>query len=112
MGKDFSNYHKLYSRSTQRQIDARHVDEITFGLYPNPDETGDAVPATMAMRWYPAGDEKPVPCLEVFDDAWSALAQLTDLLTLLDEHDSQSITPEQFCEILERCDFANEHSAQ
>ena len=108
--KDFSNYHKRYSRSAPRQLDARHVDESTFGIYPN--EPGEAVPATMAMRWYPAGENSPSPCLEVFDDAWAALAQLTDLLARLAEHDNQNLTPEQFCEILRQCDFADEHSAQ
>ncbi|MCP4370020.1 MAG: hypothetical protein GY797_18170, partial [Deltaproteobacteria bacterium] len=46
--------------------------------------------------------------LQVFDDAWSALAGFTDVVEKLGKKDDENITPEQFVEILLSCGFVDD----
>jgi hypothetical protein len=48
-----------------------------------------------------------MPRLEAFDDSWHALAQCSDLLAALAQHDSETITPSQCCEILTGLGFVD-----
>ena len=71
------------------------TDEIYFGLYsPDGGTSGE-----MCMRWYQLGAEN-APRLEAYDDAWSALATMPDLIAELAKRDNWNITPAAFCEIL------------
>lgn len=72
------------------------VDEVMFGYYsPDGGTSGE-----MAMRWYNLGLDAPTPRLEAYSDAWHALNTFSGVLAMLAEHDSQDITPEQFCNVL------------
>lgn len=73
-----------------------------FGLYAR----NDGTEGEMGMRWVNL-QGKQVPQLQVFDDAWKVLAQFTDLIEALGEHDNENITPQEFVEILKRCGFAD-----
>ncbi len=79
----------------------RVVDEVMFGWYV-PD---GGARAQMAMRWYQLGNGPPTPRLEVFCDAWHALATFGDVIAALAPHDDHDITPEEFCAILVACGF-------
>lgn len=77
--------------------------EIMFGMYhPEGGTSGE-----MGMRWKELSGRQ-VPQLQVFDDAWSALALFTDVIEKLGEEDGENITPEQFIEILLSCGFVDD----
>jgi len=77
--------------------------EIMFGMYhPEGGTSGE-----MGMQWKELSGRQ-VPQLQVFDDAWSALALFTDVIEKLGEQDDENITPEQFIEILLSCDFVDD----
>lgn len=82
----------------------RKVDNVEFGFYaPDGGTSGE-----MGVNWYQLeSDGSPVLCLEVFNDAWRALAQFKDVIDALAEVDGQDITPQQFCAILDRCGFVD-----
>ena len=71
------------------------VDVVSFGYYA-PDQSGSG---ELSMAWYLVRDT-PTPRLEVFNDGWHALSTFGDLLAILAEHDSENMTPEQFCKQL------------
>ena len=77
------------------------VDRVTFTTY-TPGVSGE-----MHMVWHTIGLDKPAPRLEVFDDAWQALAQCRDVLDAMATVDNESITPKQFCELLDQCEFVD-----
>jgi hypothetical protein len=76
------------------------LDEVMFGMYSN----GGGTTGEMAMRWYELNN-KFVPKLEAFDDAWDALCQFNDVLQVLAIKNNKNITPKQFVEILKGCGF-------
>lgn len=50
--------------------------------------------ADFSIRWYPIGNNKYAPKLEVFDDCWYVLfTHCQDLLEALSRYDNQAITP-------------------
>lgn len=79
-------------------------EEIMFGMC----RLRGGTSGEMAMRWkeFPGG--RQVPQLQVSDDAWSALALFTDVITKLGVRDNENITPEQFIEILLDCGFVDD----
>ena len=76
------------------------IDQVMFGFYPD----GGGTSGEMAMRWTSIG-RSPVPRLEVFSDAWSALAQFSDVVAELGKLDSTDPSPTEFCALLLRCGF-------
>lgn len=74
------------------------LDEVMIGYYA--EEGGTS--GEFAIRWTEVGG-KPVPRLEVFDDAWDALTHFQDVLLEMAAVDSQNIDPLRFCEALQRC---------
>ena len=81
-----------YARSTR--------PEVTFGMY---SELGGTT-GEMTMRWVSLSGGS-VPKLEVFNDAWGALASFTDLGEMLKEVNGQCITDQEFVNILLACGF-------
>ena len=77
--------------------------EIIFGLY-HPEGTTSR---EMSMIWDRLAGGL-CPQLQVFDDAWSALASFTDVIAKLSEKDDENITPEQFIKILLSCGFVDD----
>ncbi len=73
-------------------------DQVMFGYY------GSGTSGEMAMRWIELGG-RVVPRLEVYDDAWDALATFTELLRVMALSDGQNITPATFCSLLLSCGF-------
>jgi hypothetical protein len=69
------------------------VEEIMIGMYaPEGGSTGE-----FAVRWIDIGGRQPAPRLEVFDDAWHALAsRFGDLLTWMATVDRDNVTPSAF----------------
>ncbi len=80
--------------ATQRCSDPA-ADEIVIGMY----HSDGGTMGEFAIRWMTVG-HKATPRLEVFNDAWQALAKFPDLLELLANHDGQNITPEKLCTLL------------
>lgn len=76
------------------------VDEVMFGYYSG----GGGTSGEMRMLWRNLGG-KPTPQLEVFSDAWSALATFGDVIAELGKRDG--ITPPDFCALLLACGFTD-----
>lgn len=71
-------------------LDAKTVDKISIGFYhPDGGTTGE-----FEISWYNMAGES-VPRLLVFDDGWSALANMPELVSLLESVDDQNITPDE-----------------
>lgn len=93
----------LYWREGHLLLPEHCVAEVHFGLYsPDGGASGE-----MAMQWYRLGGNV-APTLEIFDDAWSALATMPDLIAALGERDDQNITPQAFCELLLSLGFVDD----
>lgn len=89
-----------YGKYTLNSAD--YTDSITFGFYsPEGGATGE-----MTVEWI-CLDGKIIPEISIFNDAWSALSQVHDLIDLLGRHDGEDSTPEQFCEFLKECGFVD-----
>ena len=58
----------------------------------------------MFIRWEQVGNKRH-PQLQVFDDAWSALALFGDLLQKMSEVDNHNISEASFVELLKSCGF-------
>ena len=70
-------------------------DSVNFGFYaPEGGTSGE-----MVMLWSELGG-KLVPCLRVYDDAWSTLAHLSELVMAMGEIDDQNVSPAAFCAML------------
>jgi hypothetical protein len=81
-----------------------YVDCVNFGFYsPHGGTSG-----SMSVKWYPVvQNTPPSPRLECFDDGWHTLAQFKDVIDAMAEVDDAAITPQQFCQLLERCGFVD-----
>lgn len=92
---------KFYWTRKAWYADSADANEITFGNY-------DAEPfGEMVMKWHNLGGG-PLPArLEVFEDAWAALAEFKDLLDELAKVNRKNISQEQFVEILKKCGFSD-----
>jgi hypothetical protein len=78
-------------------LDEDMLDEIMVGMYhPEGGTTGE-----FGVRWSMIGGEA-TPRLEVFNDAWSALVNFTDLLEWMASVDDQHVSPKEFSEALKR----------
>jgi len=53
-----------------------------------------------AIKWLDIGAGLAAARLEVFSDAWAALAEFADLLEALKNNDNQKIQPLRMCELL------------
>lgn len=78
------------------------VDEVVFG--------GTA--GEMRMVWQEVGG-KVIPELRVFDDAWAALAEFSDLFAMMatiEQHHAETgpVTGKQFCQMLRQCGFKDQ----
>lgn len=86
---------------------ARYVDEVNFGMYAADEDGGTT--GEMSVKWYDLGggilNDKPVPKLECFDDAWATLVMFSDVIAELGKVDNANITPDEFAEILKGCGF-------
>lgn len=78
------------------------VDVIMVGFYhPQGGTTGE-----FAVRWFPVGSSL-TPHLEVFDDAWHALANMPELISAMAEIDGQNIAPDKFSDLLKSLGFTD-----
>lgn len=71
------------------------IDEVMIGMYSQDRGTS----GEFAVRWFELGN-KITPRLEVFDDAWSALAQFGDVLRYMASVDGLDVSPQAFCAAL------------
>jgi hypothetical protein len=58
----------------------------------------------MIIRWVLL-ENKFVPELEIFDDAWYSLSNMHDLIDILGKHNNEDTTPEKFIQFLLTCGF-------
>lgn len=102
--RDHKGCIRAYHRSNRAYYAKAFPNEnlhIMFGMYhPEGGSSGE-----MKMEWVPIGKDIPTPQLMVFDDAFSALGLFTDVIQELAKVDSEDITDDQFCEILDRLGF-------
>lgn len=84
------------------QLPDRAVDEVMVGLYPEDGGTN----GEFSVKWYELAG-KATPKLEVYDDAWAALAQFRDLLDAMADVAGKDITPHELCYILIECGMAD-----
>ena len=71
------------------------LDSVNFGFYaPDGGTSGE-----MVMQWSELGGSH-VPCLRVYDDAWSTLAHMSELIASLGELDNENVSPADFCALL------------
>jgi len=69
---------------------------MTIGMY----HCDGGTMGEFSIKWHALGSRAPTPRLEVFDDAWAALAEFADVLDALKNHDNQKIQPLRMCELL------------
>lgn len=99
--KDHSGCRRAFYWSTKAYYHQPDMQpEVMFGMFHSDGSTS----GEMAMRWKSLGG-KPVPRLQVFNDAWSALALFPDLIERLGDLDSEVITEEEFVKLLLDCGF-------
>lgn len=101
--RDHEGCTRGYHRFSKTYYASEHEETtVSFGMYdPQGGTSGE-----MSMVWVDIGyGESYTPQLKVFDDGWSALGLFTDLIQKLAEQDSENITEEQFCTILDQCGF-------
>lgn len=70
---------------------SRELDEIHLGMY----HEGGGSPGEFSICWIEVG-KRPTPRLEVFNDAWRALAEFGDVLAWMAEVDGQRVDPKTF----------------
>lgn len=101
---DFRGYTHLkrawYGKTCLASFKEGTLDEVTFGFY----SRGGGTSGEMSMRWVELNREQ-TPQLIVWNDAWHTLWEFRNVIKALAEVDDQHITPEQFCDILNRCGF-------
>lgn len=99
--KQYIHLAEAWYKDTINQPDVK--DEVMFGFY----APGGGSSGEMGMRWYELNENRLVPRLEVFCDAWHALAQFKDVIDALAELDSSDITPPDFCRLLDGYGFVD-----
>lgn len=78
--------------------DCKH--QISFGMfYKEGGTTGE-----MVVTWHTLNNRR-IPRLECFDDAWGVLGTFTDLLQELAVFNNANVTEQGFVNILTRCGF-------
>jgi hypothetical protein len=101
MGKDHKDgikgfYHlskAWYGEANLR--DSKYQDEITIGFFhPEGGTSGE-----FSVRWQELGG-KSTPQLQVFNDGWSALSKMPELISKLGELDNMHISPIAFSGML------------
>lgn len=75
------------------------VDEVMIGFYGPDGEAGTT--GEFCIQWIDLKG-KACPQLQVFDDAWDALAYFSDLLEEMAKFDNKTPSPTEFCGILKR----------
>lgn len=93
------------------------VAEVMFGIYPDDTSAKEIEMSEMAMRWIELGDGTTACRIEVFDESWTALSRMTDLLEAIAQvrvswangrrPRSAPMTVEGFCELLASLGFAD-----
>lgn len=84
-----------YGKSSLKERD--YVDIVSIGMY---HKDGGTL-GEFSVKWYDLGSI--VPRLECFNDAWEVLGHcFCDLLMLMMEEDSKSVSPLAFCDILRK----------
>lgn len=92
----------LYSLSKGNK-DANIIDEVNLYI-----ESSDGIAGgEVCMRWYQSEEAGIDVRLHCWLGDWHALAQFKDVIEALRVYDDREITPQEFCQLLERCGFTN-----
>lgn len=79
-----------------------HPGEVLFGMY----HADGSTAGEMGMEWSMPND-RYIPALHVYDDAWAVLAGFADVLAYLASVANQHIGPAAFCAALTERGFAD-----
>jgi len=80
---------------------------VMFGMYCEYlDGSSGETDGEMEMTWETL-DNKEVPRLKVYDDAWEILNSFKDVVSKMAKVDDENITIKEFCDILNSCGFKN-----
>ena len=75
---------------------------ISFGMY-----DGDGcTTGEMDIQWHTIGNSL-VPRLECYDDAWKVLHSFSDVIEKFAEYDNINISMDEFCKLLDECNFTD-----
>jgi hypothetical protein len=97
MGNNIRGFHRL-SKAWYTRKDNNLRPEISFGIY---DEDGQGCTGEMIVEWEDLPSHgKPVPKLNIFDDAWGILAGMKDLVDELGRNCRKNISEEEFAGML------------
>lgn len=102
--KVFVQLSRSWYRNAHRQMNTSDAIEIFMIWFRHPEggTTGE-----FQVQWVLLGG-RAVPRLEVFDDAWHALASMPELIEALANVNGKNIAPADFCKMLIELGFSDE----
>jgi hypothetical protein len=94
MGNDIRGFHRSDQAWYAENADIRQP-EINIGIY---GDCGGCM-SEFTVRWIELNN-RLIPQLQIFNDAWKMFAGMKDLVNELAKYDKQNISADKFCEIL------------
>ncbi|WP_287127761.1 hypothetical protein, partial [Candidatus Cyanaurora vandensis] len=89
------------SQGSERLAKMKCEDAVSFTYYyPSGQQLGQVF-----VCWYRLRDERLMPSLEIFGEAWSAMGYLWDVVQALATTDYTTFTPTALTDLLERMGF-------
>jgi hypothetical protein len=81
------------------------VAEVVFGLYEKDGRVYEGY-REMSVCWYGL-PITPIPLLQIPNNSWQLLADLSDVMMKITNLTSQEVSPDKFCEFLVSCGFTD-----
>jgi hypothetical protein len=94
MGKDIRGFHRFDKAWYAKNADTCQP-EISIGIY---GDCGGCM-SEFTVYWIDLNN-RLIPQLQIFNDAWKMFAGMKDLINELAKYDKQNISADKFCEIL------------
>ena len=95
MGKHFIHYNRSWYSYSLNQSFHPWEDEVNFSV-----NDADGNSYEFAVRWYKIGKDDIGAKFECFDDSWSALGLIQDVLEAMRQEEAQNQSPMEFCNLL------------
>jgi hypothetical protein len=102
MGDEIRGYIRS-DRAYYAEANAIKRPEISVGLYGL--DGGTAGEFTVMWVESSSASEELIPLIQIYDDAWRALAAMHDLIDELVKHNDRGISDDEFSDILDRLGF-------
>ena len=92
-----------YHEANKRTLENRGVVEnIMFGLY----YKNDGADFEVSANWHDLGGKSPLALrIDIFEDAFQAFTEFSDVFGMLTEYHGKNPTKQQFVNILKSCGF-------